>query len=391
MNFELTREQKMIMKNVREFMRKEIEPVAEEIDREDRFPEGIWQTLGDLGVLGLGIPEAYGGSGMDKFTFTLVVEQIARVSPGIALSYVAHSNLCAHNLEYNGTEEQKQKYLPGLCSGELIGCMGLTEPDTGSDAVGITTQAVKDGDDFLINGNKMFITNAPEADIALIHAKTDMDQKARGITSFLVEKGTPGFSVSRKIHKMGNRGSSTGELIFNDCRIPAKNVLGKVNEGIKVMMNGLDVERVAVAGIALGLAETALELGLKYAKTRKQFDHPISSFQLIKAKLANMYTEIEAARGLIYKAAVLADKSTRGGKGTEIHKLAAAAILFTAEAASRAVNESLQIHGGYGYTLEYPINRFYRDAKLYEIGAGTSEIRRLLIANELIKKGAGYI
>ncbi len=390
MDFELTREQKMIMKNVREFMRKEIEPVAEEIDREDRFPEGIWQTLGDLGVLGLGVPEEYGGSGMDKFTFTLVVEQIARVSPGIALSYVAHSNLCAHNLEYNGTEEQKQKYLPGLCSGELIGCMGLTEPDTGSDAVGITTQAVKDGDDFLINGNKMFITNAPDAHIALIHAKTDMDQKARGITSFLVEKGTPGFSVSRKIHKMGNRGSSTGELIFNDCRIPAKNVLGKVNEGIKVMMNGLDVERVAVAGIALGLAETALELGLKYARARKQFNHPISSFQLIKAKLANMYTEIEAARGLIYKAAVLADKSIRGGKGTEIHKLAAAAVLFTAEAASRAVNESLQIHGGYGYTLEYPINRFYRDAKLYEIGAGTSEIRRLLIANELIKKGAGY-
>jgi isovaleryl-CoA dehydrogenase len=391
MDFELTREQKMIVKNVREFMRKEIEPVAEEIDSNDRFPEGIWQTLGDLGVLGLGIPEEYGGSGMDKFTFTLVVEQVARVCPGIALSYVAHTNLCAHNIEYNGTEEQKQKYLPGLCSGELIGCMGLTEPDTGSDAVGITTQAVKDGDDFLVNGSKMFITNAPEADLALIPTKTDMDQKARGITSFLVEKDTPGFSVSKKIKKMGNHGSSTGELFFNDCRLPTGNVLGVVNEGIKVMMNGLDVERVAVAGIALGIAETALELGLKYAKTRKQFSHPISNFQLIKAKLANMYTEIEAARGLIYKAAVLADKSSRGGKGTEIHKLAAAAILFTAEATSRAVNESLQIHGGYGYTLEYPINRFYRDAKLYEIGAGTSEIRRILIANELIKKGAGYI
>jgi len=224
----------------------------------------------------------------------------------------------------------------------------------------------------------------------VVIVRTGEKGDSHGMTSFVIEKGTPGFSVSQKIHKMGNRGSSTGELIFNDCRIPAKNVLGKVNEGIKVMMNGLDVERVAVAGIALGLAETALELGLKYAKTRKQFDHPISSFQLIKAKLANMYTEIEAARGLIYKAAVLADKSTRGGKGTEIHKLAAAAVLFTAEAASRAVNESLQIHGGYGYTLEYPINRFYRDAKLYEIGAGTSEIRRLLIANELIKKGAGY-
>ena len=390
MDFELNREQKMIVKNVREFMRKEIEPLTEEIDSEDRFPEGIWRTLGELGVLGIGIQEAYGGSGMDKFTFTLVVEQIARVCPGLALSYVAHSNLCAHNIEYNGTEAQKHKYLPGLCSGELIGCMGLTEPDTGSDATGITTQALRDGDDFLINGNKMFITNAPEADLALIHTKTDMNRKAHGITSFLVEKGTPGFSVSRKIKKMGNRGSSTGELIFNSCRIPAENVLGKVNNGIRVMMNGLDVERVAVAGIALGLAETALELGLKYAKNRRQFNSPISSFQMIKVKLANMYTEIEAARGLIYKAAVLADKSSRGGKGTEIHKLAAAAILFTAEVATRAVNESLQIHGGYGYTLEYPVNRFYRDAKLYEIGAGTSEIRRLLIADELIKKGTGY-
>ncbi|MGB9499402.1 MAG: acyl-CoA dehydrogenase family protein [Dissulfuribacterales bacterium] len=390
MDFELTREQKMIIKNVREFMRKEIEPVAEEIDREDRFPEGIWRTLGDLGLLGIGIPEAYGGSGMDKFTFTLVVEQIAIVCPGLALSYGAHTNLCAHNLEYNGTEEQKQKYLPGLCSGELIGCMGLTEPDTGSDAVGITTRAEKNGDAFLINGSKMFITNAPEADLALIHTKTDTDKKSRGITSFLVEKGTPGFSVSPKIKKMGNRGSATGELIFNNCKVPAKNVLGKVNEGIKVMMNGLDIERVVVAGMALGIGEAALELGLKYAKSRKQFNQPISSFQLIKAKLANMYTEIEAARGLIYRAAILADNSTRGGKGTEIHKLAAAAILFTAEAVTRAVNESLQIHGGYGYTLEYPINRFYRDAKLYEIGAGTSEIRRLLIANELIKKGTGY-
>ena len=391
MDFELTREQKMIVKNVKEFMRKEIAPVADELDRECHLPEGIWQTFGDLGLLGLGIPEEYGGSGMDKFTFTLVVEQIARVCPGIALSYVAHSNLCAHNIEHNATEAQKHKYLPGLCSGDRVGCLGLTEPDAGSDAVGIQTMAVRDGDHFIINGSKMFITNAPMADIALVYTKTDMEKRARGITAIIVEKGTPGFSVAPKLEKMGNRCSPTSELIFNDCRVPAENVVGEIDGGINVMMTGLDTERVAVAGLALGIGETALELGLKYTKSRHQFDRPICDFQMVKAKLANIYTEIEAARGLIYLAARVADQSKRGGKGTEIHKLAAAAILFAGEAASRATDISLQLHGGYGYTTEYPINRFYRDAKLFEIGAGTSDIRRLVVADELIKKGPGYI
>lgn len=391
MDFEITREQKMIQKSVREFMKKEIAPVAEEIDRQDRFPEGIWKKMGDLGILGLGVPDEYGGSGMDILTFILAIEQVARVCPGLALSYVAHSDLCIHNLERNGNEEQKNKYLPGLCSGELIGCLGLTEPDAGSDAVGIITSAVKQGNHYRLNGSKMFITNAPEADVALIYAKTDMEKKARGITAFIVEKGTPGFSVSRKIEKMGNRGSQTGEIVLNDCIVPEENVLGNADEGIRVMMTGLDTERVAVAAIALGIGQTALELGLDYAKKRRQFDRPISEFQLIKAKLANMYTETEAARGLIYRAALSAEKAETGGKGTEIHKLAASAILFAAEAAARAVNESLQIHGGYGYTPEYPVNRLYRDSRLYEIGAGTSEVRRILIADELIKKGAGYV
>lgn len=391
MDFELTREQKMIVKNVKEFMRKEIAPVADEMDREGHLPEGIWQTLGGLGLLGLGIPEKYGGSGMDKFTFTLVVEQIARVCPGLALSYVAHSNLCAHNIEHNATEAQKHKYLPGLCSGDLIGCLGLTEPDVGSDAVGIQTPAVRDGDHFVINGSKMFITNAPEADIALVYTKTDMDKRARGITAIIVEKGTPGFSVAPKMEKMGHRCSPTSELIFSDCRVPAGNVVGEIGGGVHVMMTGLDTERVAVSGIALGIGETALELGLKYAKSRHQFGQPICNFQLVKAKLANLYTEIEAARGLVYRAAQMAAKADRGGKGTEIHKLAAAAILFAGETACRAANESLQIHGGYGYTTDYPINRFYRDAKLMEIGAGTSEIRRLVVADELLKKGPGYL
>ena len=326
MDFELTREQKMIVKNVREFMRKEIAPIAEELDREGDLPDGIWHTLGELGLLGIGIPEKYEGSGMDKFTFMLVAEQIARVCPGLALSYIAHSNLCAHNIEHNASEEIKQKYLPGLCTGDLVGCLGITEPDAGSDAVGIQTTAVRDGDHFVLNGSKMFITNAPEADIAMVYTKTDIKEGARGITAIIAEKGTPGFSVSPKMNKMGNRCSPTSELIFNDCRVPVDNVVGLINGGINVMMTGLDTERVAVAGMALGIGEAALELGLKYTKSRRQFNRPISEFQMIKAKLANMYTEIEAARGLIYRAARLADQSKRGGKGTEIHKLAAAAM-----------------------------------------------------------------
>ncbi len=391
MDFELSREQKMIQKNVKEFMRKEIAPIADELDRKCHLPEGIWKTFGELGLLGIGIPEAYGGSGMDKFTFTLVVEQISRVCPGIALSYVAHTNLCAHNIEHNASKEQKQKYLPGLCSGDLVGCLGLTEPGAGSDAVGIQTTAIRDGENFIINGNKMFITNAPEADIALVYTKTDLDKGARGITAFIVEKGTPGFSAGLKIEKMGHCCSPTSELIFNDCRVPVENVVGEINGGINVMMTGLDTERVAVAGISLGIGQTALELGLKYTKSRKQFNQPISDFQMVKAKLANMYTQIESARWLIYRSALVACKSDRGGRGTEIHKLAAAAILLAGQVASQATDESLQLHGGYGYTLDYPINRFYRDAKLLEIGAGTSDIRRLVIADELIKKGPGYL
>ena len=372
-------------------MRKKVEPVAEEIDKSDKFPDGIWQTLGEMGLLGIGIPEKYGGSGLDMLCFVLAVEQMARTCPGLALSYVAHVNLCCHNLAHNASEDIKKAYLPGLCSGALVGCMGLTEPDAGSDAVGIQTTAVKDGDDFVINGSKMFITNALKAYLALVYTKTEPEKGAKGITAFVIEKNTPGFSVSKKIEKMGNRGSDTGELVFQDCRVPKDKVVGKPNEGIRVMMNGLDAERVVVAAIALGIGEASLTHAIDYAVHRQQFSQPIASFQMVKAKLANMYTEVEAARGLIYRAAVQVDRSERGGKGTEIHKMAAAAILFAAEAASRAANESLQIHGGYGYTTEYPINRFYRDAKLYEIGAGTSEIRRLVIADELIQRGAGYI
>lgn len=371
-------------------MIKEIRPDAEAIDREDRFPEGIWKTMGELGLLGIGLPEEYGGLEYDTLTFVLVLEQMGRVCPALGLSYGAHTNLCEHNLARNASDELKQKYLPGLISGDLVGCMGLTEPEAGSDAVSIRTSAEYREGCFVLNGSKMFITNALDADLALVYAKTDPDRRSRGITAFLVEKGFEGFSVSGKIEKMGNRGSSTGELYFNDCRVPEENVVGEVNGGIRVMMNGLDVERTIYAGLALGLAEGALEEALKYSRSRKQFDRPICEFQMIKSKLADMYTEIEAARSLVYKTAVMADTASKGGRGTDIHKMGAASILFAAEVAARAANQAVQIHGGYGYTTEYPVNRFYRDAKLYEIGAGTSEVRRIVIADEIIKRGLSY-
>ena len=392
MDFELSEEQKLVQKNAHQFMVKEIEPIAEKIDREDKFPPGIWKRMGDLGLLGVNIPEEYGGSGYDLLTGVLVMEQIARTCPALAVSYGAHANLCTDNLNRNGNEDQKRKYLPGLCSGDLVGCLVLTEPDAGSDAVSIRTTAVQEENYFLLNGTKTFITNAPCGDIFLTYAKTDLAKKAKGITAFIVEKGFPGVSVPRKLEKMGNRGSETGEMVFDNCIVHIENVLGRVNGGIQVLMGGLDVERAFFAAESLGIAEGAFELGLKYSKEREQFGQPICNFQLIKAKLADMYTEIEAARGLVYQAAVMADldKMQRGGKGTEIHKIAAAAILFTAEMSTRVVNQAIQIHGGYGYMLEFPINRFYRDAKLYEIGAGTSEIRRLIIADELIRGGLEY-
>lgn len=391
MDFEITEEQRIVQRNVRQFMVKEVEPVCEQIDRDDEFPTGIWGKLGDLGLLGVTVEEAYGGSGFDLLTAVLVMEQIARTCPALAVSYGAHANLCADNLHRNSNEEQKKKYLPGLCSGDLVGCLALTEPNAGSDAVSIRTTAVKNGNDFLLNGTKMFITNAPIGDVFVTYAKTDTAKMAKGITAFIVEKGYPGVSVSRKLDKMGNRGSPTGEMVFEDCRVPAENVIGQVNGGVSVMMGGLDVERAFFAGEPLGLAEGAFELALQYSKEREQFGQPISNFQLIKAKLADMYTEIEAARGLVYRAAVMADKMHRGGKGAEVHKVAAAAMLFTAEMATRVANQAVQVHGGYGYMLEFPINRFYRDAKLYEIGAGTSEIRRLVIADELIRRGLLYV
>ncbi len=386
MDFELSEEYKMLKDSVHDFMTKEIEPIAEQIDREDKFPEWVWKRMGELGWLGITIPEEYGGSGFDYLAQAIVGEEMGRICPALALSAGAHSNLCCDNLYRNGTEEQRHKYLPPLCRGEKVGALALTEPNAGSDAVGIQTTAKKDSDHYIINGTKMFITNGDIADTLIVYTKTDPQKGARGITAFIVEKGFQGSFTSRHLEKMGYRGSPTAELSFEDYRVPRQNILGEENQGIRVMMSGLDAERAIFCGLGIGIAERALELSLKYAKERVQFRQPISNFQLIQGKLADMYTALEASRLLTYKATTLAQKSERGGKGTEIHKVAAAAILFNAEAATKAALDAVQIHGGYGYMLDYPINRLFRDAKLAEIGAGTSEIRRIVIAEALLEE-----
>jgi isovaleryl-CoA dehydrogenase len=390
MDFELSKEHRDIQLAAREFAKKEIEPVAEQMDREECFPMELWRKMGDLGFLGINVPEEYGGAGYELLAGILVCEQIYRVSPGLGNSYGVQANLVSHNLNRNGNHEQKKKYLPGLSSGELVGALALTEPGAGSDAVGIQTTAVRDGNAFVLNGSKIYISNAPIADVFITYTKTDLEKKARGITAFLVERGFPGLDADHKLEKMGIRASPNGEVFFDNCRVPEGNILGEVNGGIDVMMSGLDVERAFFASGALGLAEGAFELALTYSKKREQFGQPICNFQLIQAKLADMYTEIEAARGLVYRAAVIADKAERGGKGTEMHKLATAAMLFTSQMAVRVCNEALQVHGGYGYMMECPINRFYRDAKIIDIGGGTLEIRRLVIARELLARGLEY-
>lgn len=386
MDLELSDEHKMLGETVYRFMLKEVGPYLEQIDLEDRFlPEDIWSKMGQLGILGITVPEPYGGGGADLLAAVLAAEQMARVCSAVALSYIAHSILCTDNIYRHGTEKQRCKYLPPLCRGEKVGALALTEPNAGSDAVNIETTAVKKGNEYILNGNKIFITNGPIADVLIVYAKTDKAAGARGITAFIVEKGFPGFSVSRQLKKLGNFGSPTGELVFEDCRVPEENILGKENQGVAVMMSGLDRERAVVAGAPLGMAEAALELSVKYARERVQFGQPIGRFQLIQGKLADMYTSIEAARLLTYKGAISADGGERGGKGTEMHRLAAAAVLFAGEMATRAALDALQIHGGYGYMAEYTVSRLHRDAKFWEIGAGTSEIRRLVIARELLR------
>jgi isovaleryl-CoA dehydrogenase len=384
MDFNFSDQHIMLRESIRNFAAKEIWPVAERIDEEDKWPDGMWQKLSNMGIMGITVDEEYGGAGADLISAIIVLEELSKASPAIALSWGAHANLCCNNLNHNASTNQKSKYLPPLCTGQHIGALGLTEPNAGSDAVNIQTVAVRKSDHYVVNGTKMFITNGSVANTIVLYAKTDKEKGARGITAFILDTEFPGFSVSKELKKYGHRGSPTAELILQDCIIPAENVIGEENKGINVMMSGLDVERAFYAGESIGIAEACLELSIKYAKERVQFGKPIGAFQLIQAKLADMYTQLEAGKMLCYKAAVLAEQARTGGKGTEIHKLAAASILFNAEMASRIADQAVQIHGGYGYMLEYPVQRFLRDAKLIEIGAGTSEIRRLIIARELL-------
>jgi butyryl-CoA dehydrogenase len=379
MEFELSEEHRMIQRMVREFAEKEIAPRAEEIDETDRFPEDLFRRMGELGILGLPFPEEYGGSGGDYIALVLALEEIARVSGTMAIILDAHTSLCCEPIYLFGTEEQKRKYLVPLARGEKIGAFGLTEPQAGSDAGATRTRAVRDGDHWVINGQKCFITNGSVADVVVVTAKTDPEAGTRGISAFIVEKGTPGFRPGRDEKKMGLKGSVTSELFFEDCRIPAENLLGKENEGFKQFLTTLDAGRVAIAAMALGLAQGAFERSVAYAKQRVQFGQPIANFQAIQWMIAEMATEIEAARLMVYRAAWLRTKGVRFTKEASMAKL------FTTEMSERVCRKAIQIHGGYGYIREYAVERMYRDQRLCAIGEGTNEIQRLVIARHVLR------
>jgi isovaleryl-CoA dehydrogenase len=370
------------------FAQKELYPLAQRMDDEEWWPEDVFRKIGATGYFGITAPEAYGGSGMDVFTSGLILQAFGRWNHALALAWVAHENLCLHNILRNANEAQKQKYLPGLCKGTLIGALGLTEPGAGSDALGsMRTVARREGDHYILNGRKIYITNGPVADVLLVYAKTDKDKGAQGISAFIVEKDFPGFKVAQKLIKMGFRGSQTAELVFDDCKVPAENLVGVENRGVKVVMSGLDLERAMISPICLGIAERALALSLDYARQRKQFGQPIASFQMIQSKLADMYTWVESMRLFTYQvlraASVIGEDE--GGRG-EIHKLTAAGVMYVAETMNKVLNEAVQIHGGTGYIWESEINRLYRAIKLLEIGAGTTEVRKIIISGELLRE-----
>jgi len=380
MDFALNEEQELFRKVVRDFAEKEIIPKAQEIDQRGEFPWEIIHKMAELGLMGIPIPEEYGGAGGDTISYAIAIEELARASGSVAITCSAHTSLACMPIYLFGTEEQKRKYLVPLAKGEKIGAFGLTEPGAGSDAASIKTRAVLVGDEWVINGQKIFITNGSVADVVVIAAVTDPSKGKRGISNFIIEKGTPGFRVGREEDKMGLRGSVTSELIFEDCRIPRENLLGKEGEGYKQFLITLDGGRIGIGAMAVGLGQAALEAAARYAKERVQFGQPIANFQAIQWMLADMATELEAARLLVYRAAWLKDQ------GVRFTKEAAMAKLYASEAAERACYKALQIHGGYGYTKEYPVERFYRDNRLTAIGEDTSEIQRLVIARQILSE-----
>ena len=380
LNFDLGETADMIRDTVRSFASDEIAPRAAEIDQVNDFPADLWQKMGTLGLLGITAGEEYGGSGMGYLEHVIAMEEISRASASVGLSYGAHSNLCVNQINRNGSEEQKQKYLPKLISGEHVGALAMSEPGAGSDVVSMKLRAEKKGDRYILNGSKMWITNGPDADTMVIYAKTDPEGGKRGITAFLVEKGFKGFSVAQKLDKLGMRGSNTGELVFEDCEVPEENILGGLGKGVNVLMSGLDYERAVLSGGPTGIMQAAMDVVLPYIHERKQFGQSIGEFQLMQGKIADMYTTMNASKAYVYMVAKSCDR------GETTRKDAAGAILYSAEKATWMALEAIQILGGNGYINEYPTGRLLRDAKLYEIGAGTSEIRRMLIGREIFEE-----
>ena len=370
----------MLRNSVRSFAADKIAPRADEIDRSNTFPRDLWPQLGELGMHGITVEEEWGGAGLGYLEHCVAMEEISRASGSVGLSYGAHSNLCVNQIRRNGNDAQKRKYLPKLISGQHVGGLAMSEPGAGSDVVSMKTRAEKKGDRYILNGSKMWITNGPQAETLVVYAKTDPDAGPRGITAFLIEKGFKGFSTAQKLDKLGMRGSDTCELVFEDCEVPAENVLGDVGGGVGILMSGLDYERVVLAAGPLGIMQACIDVVMPYVHERKQFGQPIGEFQLMQGKLADMYTTMNAARAYVYAVGSACDR------GETTRKDAAAAILYAAENATKTALDAIQILGGNGYINDYPTGRYLRDAKLYEIGAGTSEIRRMLIGRELFNK-----
>ena len=382
MDFQLGQTADLLRESVAEFAAREISPLSGKIDRENAFPAELWSRLGEMGLLGVTIDPKFGGAGMGYLEHTIAMEEISRASGSVGLSYGAHSNLCVNQIFRNGTDAQKSQFLPDLISGAKVGALAMSEHTSGSDVVSMQLRAQKSGDHYVLNGSKMWITNGPDADTLVVYAKTDPAAKAHGITAFIIEKGLEGFSTGPKLDKLGMRGSNTCELIFENCAVPKERVLGAENKGVGVLMSGLDFERVVLSGGPLGLMQACLDIVLPYVHDRKQFGEPIGSFQLVQAKLADMYTTLNACRAYVYAVAQACDR------GQTTRKDAAGAILYSAERATQMALDAIQLLGGSGYINEYSTGRLLRDAKLYEIGAGTSEIRRMLIGRELFKEGA---
>ncbi|WP_298769100.1 isovaleryl-CoA dehydrogenase [uncultured Shewanella sp.] len=380
LNFGLGEEVDMLRDAIQGFAANEIAPIAEKTDVDNAFPNALWPVLGEMGLLGITVPESYGGANMGYLAHVVAMEEVSRASASIGLSYGAHSNLCVNQINRNGNSAQKEKYLPKLVSGEHIGALAMSEPNAGSDVVSMKLHARKEGDRYILNGNKMWITNGPDADTYVIYAKTDLDKGPHGITAFIVERGYKGFTQAQKLDKLGMRGSNTCELVFVDCEVPEENILGGLNNGVKVLMSGLDYERVVLSGGPLGIMTACMDIVVPYIHEREQFGKSIGEFQLVQGKLADMYTGMNAAKSYVYNVARACDR------GEATRKDAAGAILYAAEFATKMALDAIQLLGGNGYVNEYATGRLLRDAKLYEIGAGTSEIRRMLIGRELFSE-----